>query len=471
VKYGLLVLVRLLLPTGALAFFDLGNSEVASYAVARAQHNGDWQACGRLLSGLLRVDLVVGLVAAAFIFMLAPTLVRLFGVGETERDDFLVIINTTAMALPVLLTALAAEGVLRGFEAFRVLRTIDLTTTFIFAGMTYLVVLSGLGFAWVGIAYVVYSLLRAGAVLVCAHRLLRQERFSLFAGPLSEEWRDIRIRCLPLGANRLIGVGQAHASPLLIGALLGPAAVGLFDLIARIPRFLKIVTGVLNTAVLPLVLRLDQMKDRESLRRLFDIGLLGVLCLVAPLIFWCIAFSEAILRLWVSGNFASLWPWQALMLLWPLINVITSFTCGSLLGRPEFVRTLNWVVLGQVSAQIVFSLFAMRFMAERGFVVGQMLALSLSFPFQMALVLRHSDIHIGAFLRHFQLVAGCAVLTVVVIMSGLSAVVNHPLWLAASLIVWVCTVSTTIWLALLRPEERTTISATISSRLRRRGDD
>jgi O-antigen/teichoic acid export membrane protein len=467
-QYGLLVLARLLLPTGALAFLDFGNSETAGYAVARARYDADWAACGRMLSGLMWLNIAAGLSAGMLVYLLAPQLAEVFGVEATQRNGFVVIVRATAVVLPVLFVSLAAEGVMRGFEAFRSLRTIDVTTTFAFAGMAYAAVYFGLGYAWVGLAYVAYTLLRASALLVKAHRLLRRDGFGLRTAPQPAEWRDLRSRCLPLGANRLIGVGQAHASPLLIGALLGPAAVGLFDIVVRIPRFLKIVTGVLNTAVLPIVMRFDQAKDQESVRRLFDLGLLGVLCLVTPLVAWCMTFSEAVLRMWVSERFAILWPWQALLFLWPLINTVTSFTCGSLLGRPDFVRTLNWIVLGQICAQIVLSLLAMQYVSEQGFVVGQIAALSLSFPLQMALVFRHSGIGIAAFRRHLRLLAGSAAITAVGIAAGLSGWVHHPLWLAASLVAWMAAACIIIWFTLVAHEERAAIAATVTARFQRR---
>jgi O-antigen/teichoic acid export membrane protein len=467
-QYGLMVLARLLLPTGALGFLDLGNSEIAGYAVARARHDGDWRACGRLLSGLLRVNLALGITAALLMFVMAPTLARLFGVEDAQHRGFLLIVRTTAVTLPILLVSLAGEGVLRGFENFRSLRTIEISTVLIFAGMAYAAVKFALGFVWVANAYVAYALIRALGVLWKAHRMLCRDGFGLRSAPIGPEWQELRSRCLALGANRLIGVGQAHASPILIGALIGPRAVGLFDVVVRIPRFLKIVTGVLNTAILPVVMRLDQKNDKDSVRRLFDLGLLGVLCLVAPIVAWCIAFSETILRLWVSEGFRAYWPWQALMFLWPLINAITSFTCGSLLGRNNFVRALNWIVLGQIFAQIVLSMLGMRLFAEQGFIVGQIAALSLSFPFQIALVFRHSGIRITTYRRHFQLLAGCSLFSVAIIASDIPAAVNHPLVLVATLIVWEFAASLGIWIAFLSPKERSAILEMITSTVRRR---
>jgi O-antigen/teichoic acid export membrane protein len=465
-QYGILVLARLLLPTGALAFFDVGNSETAAYAVARARHNGDWGVCRRLLAGLLRLNICLALVAGVLMYLLAPWMSRFFGVEPAERQGFEAIVRVTALAMPLLMASLAAEGVMRGFEAFRSLRAIDVGSTFVFAGLAFACVEVGLGFAWVGIAYVAYAVLRATLLLwASAQRLPRRVAPN---APGLAEWSELRARCIPLAANRLIGVGQAHAAPMLIGALIGPTAVGFYDIVVRIPRFLKIVTGALNTAVLPLVMRLDQANDKESVRRLFDLGLLSVLCIVAPVAFWSITFSDAILRLWVSPAFERLWPWQALMFLWPLLNSVTSFTCGALLARPDFVRSLNWIVLGQIIVQVAISLAAMHFFSEQGFVLGQIAALFLSFPLQMALVFRHSGVRAATFKRHGLLITGLALATALALLSHLTVHVANTGLLVASLVVWTTTAFILIWLTLVTPTERATIKGAILGRLRRR---
>src|SRR5258708_37139969 len=46
-EFGLIVITRLLLPSGMTAVLDLGLSEVATQAVARAREHRDWGLAGR----------------------------------------------------------------------------------------------------------------------------------------------------------------------------------------------------------------------------------------------------------------------------------------------------------------------------------------------------------------------------------------------------------------------------------------
>src|SRR3954447_1372732 len=49
-EFGLIVLTRLLLPTGMMAVLDLGLSEVATQTVARGREHRDWALAAKQLS-------------------------------------------------------------------------------------------------------------------------------------------------------------------------------------------------------------------------------------------------------------------------------------------------------------------------------------------------------------------------------------------------------------------------------------
>jgi O-antigen/teichoic acid export membrane protein len=466
-QYGVLVLVRLLLPTGVLAVCDLGFPETGSFAVAKARHDGNWDRCGRYLVGLLTIGIGLGLVAAALMAAAEPALARLFSISDPLRPGFRHIVLATALAFPLLLCSLIAEGVLKGFEDFKRLRTFDVSSTFVYAVGAVLAVSAGMAFQWVAYAYLLYGVLRAVMIAVLAWKKLAHRKTRL-AGPTSDERRELWRRCAPLGLNRMIGVVQGNAIPVLIGALMSTAAVGVFDLVMRIPRFLKIVTGVLNSAVLPTVLRLDEAGDRAGLQRLMRLGLLGVVSVVTPIVAWGMCFSESLLNLWISDRYAHLWAWQSLMFAWPLINALTSFSCGALLGRPRFVKMLNWIVLGQIVVQIGVSLALVPWLAEKAFIAGQLIALTLSLPFQLGLVFRDCGLQARDFRRHLLTVGVFAVTVAGGLALDLSSLATNGGQLLAWLIGWGLTSGLVVWFFILERKERATLASMASQRLRRK---
>jgi O-antigen/teichoic acid export membrane protein len=368
----------------------------------------------------------------------------------------------------VLLVGLAGEGVVRGFEMFKRLRAIDLIASAFFAVTALAVVAGRYSFRWAGFAYVASALARSGLVLFTASRFLDRSGCRL-GMPVKTEWHDLRRRCIPLGINRAIGVGQSHLPTALVGALLGTAAVGVYDLITRIPRFLKVVSGMLNTALLPMVMQLDAAADRSSLKRLLKDGLLGVVLLVFPATAWCVVFSEAILRLWVGDRYSAFWAWQSLMFLWPAVNALTSFMCGALLGRPHFVSALNWIILGQIVFQVVASLLLMPLLGEPAFVAGQILALCLSMPLQVGLAARESDLRWADFRRHVRVGGIFAGLAAVGLAFQLAPLVRTEADLAVGLFAWGLASAGLVWWLVLTDGERALMRARVMHRFSRAG--
>ena len=71
-EFGLIVITRLLLPSGMMAVLDLGLSEVATQVVARAREHRDWDLVGRQLSFLTALSILLALTLSAAIWLARP---------------------------------------------------------------------------------------------------------------------------------------------------------------------------------------------------------------------------------------------------------------------------------------------------------------------------------------------------------------------------------------------------------------
>ena len=116
-EFGLIVLTRLLLPTGMMAVLDLGLSEVATQVVARAREHRDWNLAGRQLSFLTVLSVLLTLTLSAAIWLGAPALTLLMKVDPAHLAKFTAILRYTAIANLVLIPALVWEGIIRDSNA------------------------------------------------------------------------------------------------------------------------------------------------------------------------------------------------------------------------------------------------------------------------------------------------------------------------------------------------------------------
>jgi len=104
-----------------------------------------------------------------------------------------------------------------------------------------------------------------------------------------------------LGA-KLIGVLQNQIASPLVGLLLGPAAVGLYDAVVRLPRFVKSLFGLISSTVFPLASRLRSDNDEGGTGKLAYYGILGAVLVTWPTAIAAAIFSKPILGFWVGTS-------------------------------------------------------------------------------------------------------------------------------------------------------------------------
>jgi O-antigen/teichoic acid export membrane protein len=396
-QFGLLVLGRTLLPSGALGMLDLGVAETATQAVGRARGSGDWQRAGEDLGVLLGLSAAVGVILAAVLALAAPWVAESLGAGE-ERKGFAGLVAASAVLLAVFFPGLVAEGVVKGFERFGPLRAVEVVTTVAYALAALASIAAGKSYLAVGYAYLAAMLARylllAGIAIGDMRRAgLRPRRWS------SASRADVLRRSQLMFQSKILGTLQMPVPPLVIGGLLGPSAVGLYEIITRLPRFLKSTLSVLASAVLPVAARLEGRGASEQLAGVAQKSFWLVPYVTFPVLFASAGFSRPILELWVGPLLAAHWPWMAAMLLFPVMQVCLLVSQAALQVRPEYLAHSNRLAAAGIAVQYAVSLAFVQPLGAMSFVLGIAVASVAVFPFQVRLVARSLSIAGGPLWR------------------------------------------------------------------------
>jgi O-antigen/teichoic acid export membrane protein len=384
---GLIMLARLFLPGAGLGLFDFGVSEIATQTVATARVDGNWPQAHRRLTALTLLTLAMATAVALPVLLLAPAITAAFSVPLAERFSFALVLESTAALLPLLFIALLAEGCLKGFENFRALRVAEVVSTVLFAGSAVVASQAGLGFEWIVWLHLGSQLLRAAMVVLALARASGQ------ALPLRGDLdSDARSYVLQRGkvffTSRLLGTAQHQSPAVLIGLIVGPAGVGLYDTLARLPRFAKSVLGILNTTLLPYATRLDAAGDDGRLRLLNLFGFTLLPALVFPPLAAVAALSAPILHVWIGDNYTVHAVWMAIFWALPGMNTVVSFQNYVLMSRLDYVRASNWMSAAQVLLQTAISLLLVSRFAQFSFILGYIGAAAMLFGWQLRLARR-----------------------------------------------------------------------------------
>ncbi|MDP4540577.1 hypothetical protein Q9K01_13170 [Qipengyuania sp. DY56-A-20] len=383
--YGQILLARVFLPSAAFGFLDLGIGENTTRVVATARADGSWETAGKALLLLLIIALVVSATTAGALAWFASNLAVWMSIEPDQRSSFVIVLLITAALLPVLFLSLIAEGVLKGFESFERLRACEIASALTYAGLAFGAVAGGYGPNSVSLALLAGLTLRFLLAAIWAVSLLRKHPLRL-----TKSTTEVRAELFAWSgtmlSNKVLGTLQTQAAAPLLGLLVGPAAVGLFDAIVRLPRFVKSIFSLLSATVLPLAARLRAAQDAAATTRLAQVGVLSAFVICAPPAVIAATFSYSILEHWIGERVTPFWMWQALMFTVPLVNVVVNFGGSILLADRRSTIALNRLAFVQVVLQLGLSLILLRWIEPWSFVLGQVVSVLVVMPLQLSLL-------------------------------------------------------------------------------------
>lgn len=389
--FGQIALARLFLPLAALAILDIGFGEIATHSVASARGDGDWARCSRVLTLDLLVALAIGLTSAILLWLASSYIPSWASVPAGDHAALARVFRVTALLLPLLFMGIVFEGVLKGYENFAMQRLIEVVSALSYAAMVMLAVYLELSLDWVCFALLASLVMRTSLAAWAALRTLARDESHLTHWTENDRVRFLG-RARVMSHNKIQGAVQANAPSLLVGVLIGPAGLGVYDALSRMPRFVKAVLGLLNSTVQPVTVRLEASLDVNSMARLGRLGLLLVAAVTAPVLGAAMALSEPVLRLWLGQSISPLWPWQAVYFVVPALGALVGFGGAALMVRTHVVKTMNRIGLLQISVTLLVGWACSDFLQERAFVAGQVLATLVTFPIYMTLIRREMGI-------------------------------------------------------------------------------
>jgi O-antigen/teichoic acid export membrane protein len=387
--YGIVAFARNLVPGGFLGMLDLGVPDAATRLVAgaiarRAQGEVDQYVSATLFFGAL-CGLVLSVALALSAHLVAPLLM---GLENDEASQFTAIVFWSGIAAFPLMVNQAAEGVLKGMNRFRAVRFSEVFANILFAIAVFLITSSGREYVDIAYAFlassVVRSVVNGGWLLI-----LRVQGRWAFILPSSECRTRIVESSSLLWRMKLTSTANSFLPPFLIAQMIGPAGVGVFDVLMRIPRLIKVVVGVTTQALIPPAAMLDAKDDALRLGRLGMMGTFLLLVAITPLIGAGMLASDLVLTAWLGSTYAHLAPWLALSLAWPLLLATYQVGNAVLTVRVEALAQLNRANLLQLVLMLAVAAMLMAWWHEKAFIIA-LVTLEFGFlPYRIWIYSRH----------------------------------------------------------------------------------
>jgi O-antigen/teichoic acid export membrane protein len=390
-EFGLIVLARLLLPSGLVGIVDFGLPEVTTQVVARAREHRNWSIAGSQLLLLTIVSVLLAIALSAVTWFSIPFLVSQFKIEPAHVTTFSQILQATTIANLLLFPALVWEGVVKGFERYSLLRVSEFLTTVVYVVATIYAANSGRSYDIVAYCFLGSNVLRALILLGAAAAAFRHSRATL-SMPTREVRREVMTRCLLVMQGKLIGGIIAPIQPFLIGIYLGPQSVGIYDTLVRIPRLVKVVASLLTSALLPVVSRLDQRADNERFDKFGEAGIALLPMVTVPPMAAAAILSPAIMQIWIGPQITPYAHWMGLMFVVTMSFQYVIFGNVLFMTRTKVQARLNMLMLIHLVIWATITFATTHLFAERAYILGQTIGTVAILPWQLSIFVR--ELHV-----------------------------------------------------------------------------
>ena len=347
---------------------------VIRYAI-QAQHRGDTAAFLRLIKLSVLIDAAGGVLAGVVCMILAPFVAPLIGLPEGVGEEYIWV-----MALGLFFSFRpTAIAVLRIFDRFDRLAWVDMISALVRLLLTVVAWLAGLGI-WAFLVILLVQSLLDGllAFAVALHELRKRGHHGALTaqglaalrenpGFLRFLWNSNFNVILRQSANRF--------DVLVLGAMMSPAAVGVYQLGKRVMNRLTKLAGPLRQTIYPELARLWDKGKIHQFNRLVLIFSASILLLQLVIAVPFMLNMERVIAVLFGPAFAGAGPVMNILLLSSIIfasgvalnPALLSMGKDRMLVRVTILSTILfalcflpfvyfWGVEGAASANLIFNL-------------------------------------------------------------------------------------------------------------------
>ena len=393
--YGAFVFLSIFSIYGALSIFDLGMEGSLMNYVPRMLENKD----NRQLQDTLTISLVyyagLGLLLGIALYFSAGFIASrlLHDSAALGRDEVMTSISIISLVIAVQFLTIPFTAVLQGMRRFVLTKGLSIVMNIL---RYALIVIAALQFHRIDIAFLIIL----GLTVV---RLIVLAVIFLFRLP---QFKGMRVRVnLPLlrtlfnyssllFISRIIGLIYNQIDKLLIWLYLAVASMTIYDVIARPAMLLRLVLGVINSAVIPEIAGLHEKNDVAAIKDLYLRLVRFAYLVLLPILAILFVYIGDMLRLWVGETFVPHAYLAMILLAVYLILPIPSIASTVVVGLEKVKQTI-WIPITATIINLVLSITLLHMIGLAGLLIATLVSQTFALPFYLSRMMRFLNFRIG----------------------------------------------------------------------------
>lgn len=382
---------------GLTAMFDFGIGVSTVRLVASRVSLDDARGFATVISSALGLLALLGLVVAAAIAGIALAAQDLFSVSASEATLLRTLLLIGAGMQLWYWPSTLATNVLAGLERYDVVARTSVIGTCLNVGAIAVVLLAGLG-------PVALLLMSAGTMVLTtvinSLAVLRARPAGpLVLPPAPPVASEIVAGGMPVFVASLAQFfNREQVDRLVLGVVLGPGAVVVYEVAAKLSMLVAQITTLPTSALLPVASALAARHDDEAVRSLFLRGSRYISLLVAPLLAVLFVLAGPFISVWFGSGYETSATIARLLILAQILVPLYQMGDPILIGAGRFSL---WARRGIVLAlfNLVLSVILVRVVGITGVAWGTFIAGMLEMPLYAQVILGHTGLRFGAWMR------------------------------------------------------------------------
>jgi O-antigen/teichoic acid export membrane protein len=371
-QYGVwLLALTLTFSGGYLAFADLGLSEAAVRFIAEARARRDVKTINAIASTTTAVFAALGLVAGLLVVALAPLLVRVFDVGADLESAAKIVFALVAVQIFADLPATGWLAVIEGAQRYSWLRAIDVTGRIAWAIGVVIAVRAGHGIVALAVIALVVSVLEAFAAFVVAHRVQPGLHIRLGNADRATLRQTSRYGSA-IAALRVLSVIYAQMDRVIVGVILGVAAVASYEVAFRVQSIAALALVIAGSALIPAAAYNSARSDTDNQREIYLRGTKYAAAFIVSVSVAALLYARPLIVTWVGPQFESMTGETRLFLVYPLFGCLNQVAVPMLIGMGRVRRVLQLQVVS-VGLNLVASVLLASRYGIAGVIAGSLI--------------------------------------------------------------------------------------------------
>ena len=337
--YGVFMLASAV--TGYAALLDLGVGATLVRMVAERLARGESDEVGPVIASGASFYAVAGVIAALIMVGIGVLGGALFAVSPAQAKLLAQLLAIGAFVQLFYWPASAATHALAGFERYDLLSAASVVQTVcsVIAVVVVLVTKTGP----VALAAINAGITLAASLAYCL-LLARVTRGKIGRiRPRVSLVRTVMRDGLPLFSLQISALlGRQATDRIVLGVFLGPVAVGVYEIAAKLSALVSQAADLLTGVILPVASNMNAQEHKESLRALFVRGARYSVAAIAPVVVILACIARPFIQAWFGPGMAAAAPVASVLLLSQLFVPLYLMGDPILIGMNRIGRWAGW---------------------------------------------------------------------------------------------------------------------------------